>query len=64
MLWKSLRIPPCQLDVVDDEPAEMVSEEKVKALNQKWLDRVKELSEPVGVQNLTLVDPMKITTSG
>jgi hypothetical protein len=42
----------------------MVSEEKVKALNQKWLDRVKELSEPVGVQNLTLVDPMKITTSG
>ena len=26
-----------KLDVVDDEPAEMVSEEEVEALNQKWL---------------------------
>ena len=48
-----------KLDVVDDEPAELVSEKEVKALNQKWLDHVKELSEPVGVQNLTLVEPMK-----
>ena len=48
-----------KLDVVDDEPAEMVSEEEVETLNQKWLDHVKELSEPVGVQNLTLVEPMK-----
>ena len=48
-----------KLDVVDDEPAEIVSEEEVKALNQKWLGHVKELSEPVGVQNLTLVEPMK-----
>ena len=48
-----------KLDVVDDEPAEMVSEEEVKALNQKWLGHVKELLEPVGMQNLTLVEPMK-----
>ena len=49
-----------KLDVVDDEPGKMVAEEEGKALNEKWLDHVKELSEPVGVQNLTLMEPMKL----
>ena len=33
--------------------------DEVKTLNQKWMDHVKDLAEPVGVQNLTLVEPLR-----
>ena len=45
-------------DVVERDPVEKASDEEVKALNQKWLEHVKHLSEPVGVQNITLVEPL------
>eukprot|EP00435_Cladocopium_sp_Y103_P040770 s3371_g11.t1 len=45
-------------DALEEEPVEKASDEEVKALNQKWMEHVKHLSEPVGVQNITLVEPL------
>ena len=38
---------------------EKATDDEVKKVNLKWLDRVKDLAEPVGVQNLTLVELMR-----
>ena len=48
-----------KLEAEEDEPVEKATDDEVKTLNQKWMDHVKDLAEPVGVQNLTLVEPLR-----
>ena len=48
-----------KLEAEEDEPVEKATDDEVKTLNQKWMDHVKDLADPVGVQNLTLVEPLR-----
>lgn len=40
-------------------PEDPVPEETVAEMNRKWLDHIKVLAEPRGVQNLTVVEPLE-----
>ena len=40
-------------------PEEEVKEEDEKALNQSWGNYINDLAEPVGVQNITVVEPLE-----
>ena len=42
---------------VDDR--EVPPDRAVQALNEKWMEHIKELSAPVGVQNVTLAEPVE-----
>ena len=47
------------LPIGDEErPSDPVMEEQVQDLNAAWKNHVKDLSEPVGVQNITVVEPL------
>ena len=48
-----------RLEAEEDEPVELATDEEVKTLNQRWMDHIKDLAEPVGVQNVTLVEPLR-----
>ena len=48
------------LPIGDEEhPSDPVMEEQVQDLNAAWKTHVKDLSEPVGVQNITVVEPLE-----
>ena len=48
-----------KFEAAEEDPVETATDDEVKALKQKWMGHVKDLAEPVGVQNLTLVEPLR-----
>ena len=46
-----------QLDEVEDE--DRVAQEDAVALNESWKKHIDDLAAPVGVQNITLVEPLE-----
>ena len=47
------------LPALDDAEPEEPPDDRVAALNQRWEEYAKDLSSPVGVQNVTVVEPLE-----